>query len=137
MEFWIRLEIVLRDDVLRPGPPTGDMQVAPSTPTTGAQLMDVPEAAEYLGVSRSALYDALYRGRTGLSPVRVGRVMRLSKAQLDAWLAEPRWNKPAADPSFELSTRRGKPNSQAAPSSSETDAARRFRVPRAPEASAG
>ena len=137
MEFWIRFEIVPGEGVLGPGPPAADLQVTPSTPPTGPQLIGITEAAEYLGLSRSALYDALHTGRIGLSPVRVGRVMKLSKAQLDAWLAEPRWHKPVADHLFEVSTRRGKPKRQVASSSSETDAARRFRVPRAPGAGAG
>lgn len=50
------------------------------------EVMTVDEAAKFLGLGRSALYDAIGRGE--VPHRRIGKAIRLSKTALIAWLGE-------------------------------------------------
>lgn len=47
-------------------------------------LLNVDEAADYLGISRASLYARM--GKDGLPSVKVGRNRRLRPQDIDAWL---------------------------------------------------
>ena len=50
------------------------------------ELLTVPEAARWLGLSRSTLYAALAARRVPVSPIDIGGRVRLSRRQLERWL---------------------------------------------------
>jgi excisionase family DNA binding protein len=54
----------------------------PDPPT----LLTVPETAAYLRISRNTAYEIVKRGE--LPSVRLGRVIRVPRASLDAWIVE-------------------------------------------------
>ena len=134
MEFWIRLEIVPGEGVrtLQQGPPTNAQRTVGRA--DGPQLLSVAEAAVYLGVSRGTIYRAIRSGRVGLTPIMIGKAMKLSKRQLDEWLSPPA--AVPAKPAVEFVT---KPRStrSAQSVSSEAEVVRRFRVPRGSPAGSG
>lgn len=64
----------------------------PATAPPGADSLDpevltVPEAAEFLKIGRTQLYDAISRGE--IPHRKIGRSIRLSRGALVAWLAAP------------------------------------------------
>ena len=50
------------------------------------ELMTVSQAARWLGLSRSTLYQALADHRIAVTPVDLGGRIRLSRRQLERWL---------------------------------------------------
>jgi excisionase family DNA binding protein len=60
-----------------------EVSVAGGAPTSPA-LMTVPEAANYLRIGRSKLYQLVAAGT--LPSVRIGSVLRIPRAGLDAWI---------------------------------------------------
>jgi excisionase family DNA binding protein len=52
------------------------------------EIMTVPEAAAYLGIGRSAAYEAARRGQ--LPTLRLGRKLRVSRAAVERALLEGR-----------------------------------------------
>lgn len=160
MELWIRLEIVPGSGSNQATPsatmaapqlslgtsqtvlqvPSGIGEGAPEAPLgppdAVPQLMGITDAARYLGLSRSALYAALASGRIALAPIKVGRAMKLSRAQLDRWLAAPERHTAAATP-HEPPRRRQRRARQPTASSPEEAVLRRLRAPRPPSGGAG
>jgi excisionase family DNA binding protein len=75
------------------------------------ELMQVREAAAWLGMSASTLYGALKRGEIPVKQFTIGRTLWLSRRQLETWLeggevharlkAERRTLRRAVAPSFE------------------------------------
>lgn len=53
---------------------------------TGLRLLRLPEAAERLAVGRSTLYEMIGRGE--LPTVKIGRAVRVSEEELNAFIAE-------------------------------------------------
>src|SRR5690349_6088791 len=51
----------------------------------GRLLLTFDEAAEILGIGRTSLYRLVWAGR--LTPVRIGRSVRFSRAQLDVFVS--------------------------------------------------
>ena len=51
-----------------------------------AELLNVVDAARWLGVSRSSLYRALATHRIPVTPVILGGHIRLARRQLERWL---------------------------------------------------
>lgn len=49
-------------------------------------LLTVPEAARMLAIGRSALYQLIWNGE--LTPVRIGRSVRFTPAELERFVAE-------------------------------------------------
>jgi excisionase family DNA binding protein len=64
-------------------------------PTSPRILLRVHEAAELLGVSRAMLYQMLAAGQT-IPVVRIGRCVRIPRAELEAWVAQQteEWRSP-------------------------------------------
>ena len=56
------------------------------------KLLTVPQAAQFLGVSKSWVYQATNRGE--LPAYRVGRSLRFDLAVLRAWLAKTKTTAP-------------------------------------------
>ncbi len=52
--------------------------------STNVHLLTVPEAARLLRIGRNLAYELVARGE--LPSVRLGRVIRVPRAALDAWL---------------------------------------------------
>ncbi len=48
-------------------------------------LLTVPEAADYLGIGKTLAWQLVQQGI--LPSVRLGRLVRVPRARLDAWLA--------------------------------------------------
>ena len=48
-------------------------------------LLTVPEAADYLGIGKTLAWQLVQQGV--LPSVRLGRLVRVPRARLDAWLA--------------------------------------------------
>jgi len=55
--------------------------------TSEGDVLTVSEAAEFLKIGRTQLYDAIARGE--IPHRRIGRSIRLSRMALAAWLAAP------------------------------------------------
>ena len=53
------------------------------------ELLTVAQAAKWLGLSRSTLYQALADHRIAVTPVDLGGRIRLSRRQLERWLEGP------------------------------------------------
>lgn len=51
------------------------------------ELLSVRQAAEFLGIGVSTLYAALAEGRVPVTPIRVGRTMKLPRRGLERWLS--------------------------------------------------
>lgn len=51
----------------------------------GSDLLTVPEAAKFLRISRNLAYELV--ARRELPCVRLGRVIRVPRTSLDAWIA--------------------------------------------------
>ncbi len=56
-------------------------------PTSPRILLRVHEAAELLGLSRAMLYQMLAAGQP-IPVVRIGRCVRIPRAELEAWVAQ-------------------------------------------------
>lgn len=72
------------------GPPvyTGGMGyfVVPPEQQTGDWLLRIPEAAQRLALSRSKLYELIYRGE--IRTVRIGRAVRIAESELDRFIRD-------------------------------------------------
>jgi excisionase family DNA binding protein len=64
-------------------------QVAVQCPHCTKQLLKIPEACEYLGISTSKGYDLMHAGQFPVSVRKIGSQWRISKAELDEWLRNP------------------------------------------------
>lgn len=53
------------------------------------QLLTIPEACQYLGISTSKGYDLMHAERFPVSMRRIGAQWRVSKAEMDEWLRNP------------------------------------------------
>jgi excisionase family DNA binding protein len=53
------------------------------------QLLTIPEACQYLGISTSKGYDLMHAGGFPVSTRRIGSQWRVSKAEMDEWLRNP------------------------------------------------
>lgn len=53
------------------------------------QLLTIPQACSYLGISTSKGYELLHAGEFPVSARRIGSQWRISKAELDEWLRTP------------------------------------------------
>lgn len=64
-------------------------------PTSPRILLRVHEAAELLGLSRAMLYQMLAAGQP-IPVVRIGRCVRIPRAELEAWVAQQtaEWRSP-------------------------------------------
>jgi excisionase family DNA binding protein len=51
----------------------------------GRLLLTYEEAAEILGIGRTTLYKQVWAGR--ITPVRIGRSVRFTRAELDAYVS--------------------------------------------------
>ncbi len=64
--------------------------IAPPAPSENLpRLLSVEQAAEYLGLSKNALYGLRYTGGAPVA-IRVGRRLRFRLEDLEAWLEENR-----------------------------------------------
>ncbi len=61
------------------------VQAADEVSAWGKALFKIPEAATYLGLGKSTLYELIAGGE--LRPVRAGRSVRLPRSELDRWIA--------------------------------------------------
>lgn len=52
----------------------------------GGEVLTVPQTAEILQVHPQMVYDLITRGE--LHPLRVGRLIRLTRAELQRWMSE-------------------------------------------------
>jgi excisionase family DNA binding protein len=57
------------------------------SPTSPRILLRVHEAAELLGLSRAMVYQLLAAGQS-IPVVRIGRCVRIPRAELEAWVAQ-------------------------------------------------
>jgi excisionase family DNA binding protein len=57
------------------------------TPAIARGLLDVSEAAAYLGISRSKLYQLL-APRGSISTLKIGKLTRVPVKALDAWIEQ-------------------------------------------------
>jgi excisionase family DNA binding protein len=64
-------------------------QVTVQCPHCAKQLLKIPEACEYLGISTSKGYDLMHAGQFPVSVRKIGSQWRISKAELDEWLRSP------------------------------------------------
>jgi excisionase family DNA binding protein len=64
--------------------PTGRQTAVPGS---AGRLLNVNQAADYVGVHRNTVYEAVKRGR--LVARRVGRLVRFTIEDLDAWTKQP------------------------------------------------
>ena len=51
-------------------------------------LLTIDELADYLGLKKQTLYNWLNKGK--ISGIKVGKVWRFDKGEIDAWLKECR-----------------------------------------------
>jgi excisionase family DNA binding protein len=51
------------------------------------RLMDVKEAAEYLGMSESALYKKVWKRQVPFA-IKIGRTLRFDKVRMDEWIED-------------------------------------------------
>lgn len=70
-------------------PETATDTNAHSCPHCTKQLLKLPEACEYLGISTSKGYNLLHAGQFPVSVRKIGSQWRVSKAELDEWLRTP------------------------------------------------
>jgi excisionase family DNA binding protein len=61
----------------------------PPCPFCSKQLLKIPEASRYLGISVSKGYDLMHAGQFPVSVRKLGSQWRVSKAELDEWLRTP------------------------------------------------
>lgn len=66
--------------------PTTRDSFTPTQPMTGPLLVSIKQAAEMLSLSRSSIY--LLIDSEQLSPVRIGRSVRFTVAQLEQFVAD-------------------------------------------------
>jgi excisionase family DNA binding protein len=70
--------------------PPGAILLTPTPPNGSAQepslLLHVPEAAQLLNISRSALYKLLSDPNSGLTPVRIGGSTRVERADIPRFI---------------------------------------------------
>jgi excisionase family DNA binding protein len=59
-------------------------QAAPQVPSL---TVDAREAARLIGVSLSHVHNLRHSGRWGPTPIYLGRSVRFSRAELEAWVA--------------------------------------------------
>lgn len=60
----------------------------PDTPKETAVLLTTDQVIEMLQVSRSTVYELVDQGR--LHPVKLGRLVRYSRANIESMIGEPR-----------------------------------------------
>lgn len=81
------------------GPSTDAANMRTTARAAPPELMTVTQAARWLGLSRSTLYEALARHRIAVTPIDIGGQMRLSRRQLERWLeGSPAVDEPAPEP---------------------------------------
>ena len=54
-----------------------------------SELFSLPDAATWLGISRSSLYRGLQSGQVPVQPIVIGHTRYLVRRQLEAWLTGP------------------------------------------------
>jgi excisionase family DNA binding protein len=59
-----------------------------SRPSSLPELLSVRAAARFLGIGVSTLYALLADGRFPITPVMVGKTMKLPRRRLEQWLAD-------------------------------------------------
>lgn len=66
---------------MTPEPPTRR-----NSPDLHAQLLTLPQAARFLGVSRATIYRMIQSGLLPVTPIKIGAESRLARRQLERWL---------------------------------------------------
>ena len=51
-------------------------------------LLDITEVAELLGISRPSVYELMHRQYYPLPYIRLGRRVKISRVELEKWIAE-------------------------------------------------
>jgi excisionase family DNA binding protein len=51
------------------------------------RLLDIKEAAEYLGMTESALYKKVWKRQVPFA-VKIGRTLRFDKVRMDEWIED-------------------------------------------------